>query len=136
MPVTYFIAAVIGFYLIIAGVLFVVRRKAFTDSIGEMSRSPEFLILAGFIASLIGLLIVLSNNIWNGDHIELLITILGWIVLLKGLALLFVPQRTIEAFTGWCNLYKLFWLYAIICVVIGLYLVHGGLTQGAGLMMG
>ena len=54
------------------------------------------MVFSGLIALVIGMVFVLAHNIWVKDW-PVLITIFGWLGLLKGVSLIFAPK----AMTKW-----------------------------------
>ena len=84
------------------------------------------LVSSGAIAMVLGLLMVLSYNYWNAGTLALVVTLVGWAALLKGLALVFMPQSVIARFVGVLKVRELSWFYAIIILVIGAYLAYAG----------
>lgn len=118
MTITVFFGHFLGIYLIVVGGLFLFRRASFTNAIVEMTESNAMLALAGFFALTLGTFLILANETWN-DLYNSLVTLLGWAVFLKGIALLSVPRRTIRL---WSRLKKFISVYAAIMILVGLYL--------------
>jgi hypothetical protein len=76
---------------------------------------------------LLGLLILVSHNIWIAKW-PVIITIIGWITLLQGIARLFTPGH----FVKYCKELienRGFLLLAWIWLLVGLYLVWAGFGQ-------
>ena len=128
MELTYFLAQLIGLYCLIVGVLIFFKKKLFIEFVNEFLRAPATLFFPGLVAIFLGLLMVLSHNYWNAGNLTLLVTLVGWAALLKGLALLFIPKTAVR-WIQWCKLEKFSWLYAVIVLLIGLYLAHAGFTH-------
>ena len=125
MPLTFFLAEMFGWYLLIIGALFLFKRREFVAAATEMAGSKAMLLITGLVATLCGLMVVLSYEGWGLGAIPVLVTILGWVVLLKGLAIVFLPQQVVNAWTRWSNLEKLAYLYAAVTIIVGLFLVLG-----------
>ncbi|MGD0576973.1 MAG: hypothetical protein ABSA74_02795 [Candidatus Staskawiczbacteria bacterium] len=88
--------------------------------------TDESLFLWGFISLIIGLAMVLSYNVWMQSW-QVIITILGWLALLKGLCLLFMPEQMKK----WAKkMYGQQWLsiYLIVLLFIGLVITYLGFT--------
>ena len=128
MELTYFLAQLIGLYCVIVGVVMLLRKKMFMEILSEFYRSPAALFLAGFIAMLLGLLMVLSHNYWSAGTLALVVTLVGWIALLKGLWIIFFPHSATRAIET-LKVQEYSWAYAIVVLVVGLYLVHGGFSH-------
>ncbi|HVM73475.1 MAG TPA: hypothetical protein VMU13_01180 [Candidatus Paceibacterota bacterium] len=125
MTLTFFLSQVFGWYLLIIGALFLFKRNEFVHAVKEMVHSKAMLLLAGLFGTTCGLLVVLSHNIWDGDMMSTLVTVLGWVVFLKGLSIVFLPQQVVSMWTRWSNLEKLSYLYAAVTIILGLYLLVG-----------
>ncbi len=132
MPITYFLAQLIGLYCLLIGCALLFRKKMMVEVINDMYRNPSVLFVVGLIATFLGLLVVLNNNYWTSGFLALVVTIVGWAALLKGAAILFIPEMTVS-WVRLARLEKFAYLYAIIVLVVGLYLVHAGFTH-AGLL--
>jgi hypothetical protein len=61
----------------------------------DFIKSPGLTFLAAWITLIVGMLIILSYNVWT-RHRGLFITILGWIATLKGVSLFIMPQKLMK----------------------------------------
>ncbi|MFD1094864.1 hypothetical protein [Salegentibacter chungangensis] len=92
MEASLFLAKFWGWYLLIF--FFILSfNPVRIKQIFEDLRDQKFLILASFLAIVVGLLSVLFHNIWEPDW-RFIITALGWLSLFIGLALFIFPGRT------------------------------------------
>jgi len=123
MELTYFLAQLIGLYLLIVGLLMLFRKRMFLEVINEFYERPSSLFIAGWLAMFLGLMLVLSYNYWNTSILALVITIAGWAALLKGATLLLFPKAMIRLMHSF-RLEKFFYLYAVVVLIIGAYLTH------------
>jgi len=80
-----------GSLLVIFGLLFLVRKKAL-DDLFELTKDKTFIIISGYLALILGLVTVILHNTWVTDWI-VVITIFGWISLIKGIARLGFPEN-------------------------------------------
>lgn len=96
MMATHFIADALSIYFFIVGIAMLVNAKRYVTIFTEMTNSASLLVLAGVIAVVIGILIVLSHDVWEGW--PMLVTIAGWLALLKGACLLIIPTRFLDLF--------------------------------------
>ena len=90
-----FLAKVIGLYLLIAGLMLLIRRGAVGEVIDDITRSPALVAFAGSISLAIGLLLVVSHNHWSRDW-TVVVTLLGWLALLQGVIRLFYPEGVVR----------------------------------------
>jgi hypothetical protein len=81
----------------------------------------------GAITLIAGLAMVLAHNIWSGGALAVIVTLVGWITLLKSLLLLLLPPHVeAELFLGQLHYQQLFYLYGAFSLVLGIYLTYGG----------
>jgi hypothetical protein len=85
-------------------------------------------LLAGVFAVAVGLGLVTGHNVWSGGALPVVITLVGWASLIKGVALLALPPGQMA------NLYKAlryeryYLLYVGVTVALGLYLTIAAFT--------
>ncbi len=124
---TLFLARLIGLYCIVCSLAEMIHRQATLDAVGALLGNPSAVLWVGMTSVLIGLAMVLGHNLWRGGALTVVVTIVGWIALLKGLALLFLPVQSHEnLFLGALRYEQLFYFYAAIALVLGLYLTYAG----------
>jgi hypothetical protein len=76
--------------------------------------------------SLAGVAIVLAHNILTGGPLTIAITLIGWILILRGVASMFVPGDGGFRMIRWCRVEEQFWLYALVVPAIGAWLSWAG----------
>jgi len=118
--ISIFLARFWGWYLIIFFFILSLNPKRI-QQIFEDLKDQKFVIITSFIAIIIGLLNILSHNIWEDDW-SIIITLIGWISLLIGLALFIFPARTIN----WINYInvKFFQILYMILFLLGIFLLN------------
>ena len=92
MQTSIFLAKLIGPILLVAGVAMLVNRKDLDALAQEILRSRLMLFLFGIIDLSIGLAIVLTHNVWAADW-RIIITLLGWLLLVRGAVRLLIPDQ-------------------------------------------
>lgn len=92
METSLFLAKALGLYMAIACFGLLVNQKARKDVIQAFT-NESVIVLSGVIALIIGILIVISHNIWTYDW-RVIITISGWAALLKGIARIYFVGYT------------------------------------------
>lgn len=125
MELSIFLAKVIGLYFLIACLAVLINHKPFNQLVNEYVKDRPILLFHSLVALLIGLILVVSHNVWVYGW-PVVITAIGWLTLLKGIAHLLAPQKTIE----WgLSIYKsLEPVLFVIGLVIGIYLTYVGFT--------
>ena len=95
MKTSRFIAKVVG----LGGILFIlialVSGGSLLERMNESMSDPGFILHLGIMTLFIGLAIVLGHNVWDGSW-RVLITVVGYLALLKGIVLLAWPNVMVE----------------------------------------
>ena len=129
---TLFLARLIGLYCIVCGLAEMIHGPATLEAVGALLGSSSAVLWVGMTTVLIGLAMVLGHNLWRGGALTVVVTIVGWIALLKGLALLFLPMQShVSVFFGVFRYQQLFYFYAAIALVLGLCLTYAGFRSKA-----
>jgi len=85
------LASIFGPLLMIIGIWMLFYHDNMAKVCTSCKNTPAVQYLMGFINLLIGLTILSQYNGWAWD-LPLLVTLLGWVMLVRGLMALFVPQ--------------------------------------------
>jgi hypothetical protein len=88
--------------------------------------NPPALYLAAVFTLVAGLAMVLGHNVWSGGALQVVVTLVGWTALIKGLLSLFLTPGTLGDSLGVLHYEQLFYLYAAIALILGVYLTYGG----------
>jgi len=75
----------------------VVNKKLTTAAVEEAIRDQGSLWMWGFLAVITGAVIIPLNNMWTSG-LPLVITILGWLALIKGVLILFFPAAMVSLY--------------------------------------
>ena len=122
---TNYLAEIWGISMVIISLALLVKDKHLKSILAKVE-TEESLFMWGFISLVIGLSMVLSYNVWAQGW-QLIITILGWLALLKGLALLFFPEHVKKMVKKMENQQWLPFLL-VASVIIGLVITYFGFT--------
>lgn len=86
-----FLARVIGLVGVMSTAAVLARYKESLAFEEKLVKNPANIYLSGFVILILGVLLVVSHSVWTADW-RGVITILGWLVLLKGLLRIFFPE--------------------------------------------
>ena len=87
--------------------------------------NATILYIGGVMALVIGYLIVAFHNTWTAD-LSVIITVIGWIALLKGILILIQPKIMIQITKALLKHEKFLKIESILIIVIGLALSYLG----------
>ncbi len=122
---TIFLARFIGQFtvLLVAGML--VRGSAMIEA--AVADAPVMLVYA-VISLAAGLAVILGHNVWSGGALPVVVTVVGWLMLAKGLVLLAVTPEAMKQLFGGMHYSAHDHLYLLPALAIGLYLIFAGFT--------
>jgi hypothetical protein len=92
MQTSIFLAKLIGPVLLVIGVGMLVNTAGYRAMAEEFLRSRALIYLAGLLALVPGLTLVLVHNVWTMDW-RVLITVLGWLATFGGVFRILFPQQ-------------------------------------------
>jgi vacuolar-type H+-ATPase subunit I/STV1 len=129
-PRTSFLSRLFGLYFILIALSMITHRQAIVETVKALLYDPKMMFVLGVITLGAGLAMVLSHNIWSGGALAVVVTLVGWSTLIKGLLLLFLPPHVgMGFFLRELHFDQLFYLYVAIPLVLGIYLTYGGFTS-------
>ena len=124
---TVFLSRLIGLYCILVALSMITRRQATMETVTALLQNSPMMLIVGVITLAAGLAMVLAHNIWSGGALVVIVTLVGWITLIKSLSFLFLsPKVEAEFFLRHLHYQELFYLYGAISLVLGIYLTYGG----------
>jgi hypothetical protein len=90
---TIFLSKLTGLYCVIIAISMMTRRQATVETVIALLQSQSMMLIVGIVALAAGLATVLLHNIWSGGALAVVVTLVGWITLIKSLFFLFVPPE-------------------------------------------
>lgn len=124
--VSAFFAQIIGFYLIFMCLAMILQPQRFKKTMTDLMSHPASIFICSTMNILFGLFILVPHNMWVAGW-PLLITLIGWLVLLKGIAGFMFPEKYINMAKNLISKTG-YQIWAWVWLLIGLYLVWMGLS--------
>ena len=128
MDISIFLAKAIGFYYIIMSLSFFIKKRKLKLQIINMMNNPGLVLATGFIVLIMGILIVVSHNIWTKDW-RVIITIMGWMILIKGINVILFPEFLVNMSIKWLQNNTLYYITFYFVFIIGTTLIYYGYAQ-------
>ncbi len=129
MELSFLLAQVMGLYLILEGIVVLARRKFVVSIVNDMSKNRSLMFVTGAMAIILGLLVVLSHNVWEATW-RVVPTLIGWLMLIEGILIFFIPGVLIK----WAKLFarqrNLTVFVGILALILGAYLAAVGFQIG------
>jgi len=121
MALSIFLAKFFGIYFIIVSVVAFARKKELPKISEEICRNKELLFVSGMVTVILGLFFTLIHNVWvNGWPV--IITILSWMTLIKGIFLLLGSEKKMLKITKKIVTNNSIVTSSFVLMVLGLYL--------------
>jgi hypothetical protein len=95
MDTSIFLARLLGPSMLVIGLGLLLNRATYRDLSVEFLDSPALIYLAGLIAFVAGLAIVLTHNVWVAGW-PVIITIFGWVSLAAGIFRIVFPMSVMR----------------------------------------
>ena len=89
---TIFLTRLIGLYCILVIPSMVLHRQATVDWMTALLNNASLMWVLSVITLTVGLAMVLAHNVWSGGALPVVVTLVGWATLIKGLLFLFLPS--------------------------------------------
>jgi len=125
-PLTLYLSRLIGLFALALALVMIARRDSFGSIASALVHDPALLFVLGLITLAIGLAMVLAHNIWSGGILPVVITLIGWIQLIRGLVALLTPSDVLARFFDTMNFAQFSYGAFAITLALGLYLTYMG----------
>jgi len=125
MDISIFLAKALGIYLIVLSFGMLMNRDKVMPALMGFLNNPGVLLFLGIPALILGTLSVISHNLWVEDW-RVLITILGWSSLAKGITVVIFPELLIKLSKRWLKSQKAYYITYSMTFAVGLYLGYIG----------
>lgn len=122
IDISWVIAQALGIFCIVLGVAMVVNGKETAAVVEETAQNKGLLWMWGLLALATGAVIVALNNMWTSG-LPLVITIFGWLALIKAAFILVFPGTASRLYRkfGHSNLIV---VVGVIALVVGFVLLY------------
>jgi len=91
METSILIAKIIGIIYFSFGIGILFNKKYYSKTFKNLLEDSTYLVLGGILAVIFGLLIIEFHNNWD-ENWTVIITVIGWIALFKGVFILAFPK--------------------------------------------
>jgi hypothetical protein len=128
MDTSRFLAKALGIYLLIVSVATLANMEHFIQMVDALLSNAPLMFVTGFFTLILGILFVLSHNIWQWDW-RLMITIFAWMTLLKGASIILYPQLISVASMLFIQDTMSVYISAILDAILGVLLCYFGFRR-------
>lgn len=125
MYTSIFLAKVLGLYFIITSLFTFIRHKEVPEIIRAMTAERGTLFLVAILTLIMGILLVVSHNLWVNDW-RVVITLVSWLIFLGGIYRLFFLDHIARVGRWWVNHRSSAIIVSIIFFLIGIFFSYKG----------
>ena len=127
-PLTIFLAKLLGLYCVIPAAAMMVRGQSGAAAMKALVAYSPLLLFVEVTGLALGLAMVLGHNIWSGGVLPVVVTLIGWLIVIRSAVLLTLsPEATIKLVDA-LQYEKRFYIYMGVTLVLGLYLTYAGFS--------
>jgi len=124
---TLFLSRLLGLFFLICGLEMLLHKLVYTVALATVADNPLALRWIAMMITLAGLAMVLAHNVWSKRPVAVIVTVLGWLTLIKGVAYLFLPARWMkDFFQAVLNCGACLYLVTAFLLALGAYLTYEG----------
>jgi hypothetical protein len=124
MNTSIIIAQILGIIFTTMAFSLFTNTKATIAFVEEITKNKALFWTLGLFTVSMGAIIVVFNNVWSSG-LELFITIIGWLTLLKGIMMLVFPNTSVSYYKK-VNKENMFALAGLIILILGIALLYAG----------
>ena len=125
MQTSIYIAKLMGPVIGVAGLGFLVNRRAFQEMVSDFLESTGIIVMSGMLALVMGLAIVNAHNIWVADW-PVIITVFGWLAVIGGVMRITMTDTVRSIARAMLGYTHFITAEAIILILLGAYLSYVG----------
>ncbi len=97
-PLTVFLGKFFGLSCLLMCAVLFARPRQSLQAIASMQQSPGLMLMTGIFTMIGGMATVVGHNNWSGGALPVAVTLLGWVTLIKGVALMAASPRALTGF--------------------------------------
>jgi hypothetical protein len=124
---TRFLSRLLGLYCLIIALAMLAQRHTTVATVAALLHDRPLMYVIGVWCLFAGLAMVLVHNVWSGGGVTVIVTLIGWLTLLKGVAFIALePMQTADRYLAQLRYEQLYPLYLLVTLVLGAYLCYAG----------
>lgn len=129
---TVFLSRLIGLATLILGAAMLIYEPPLISAVELASQDRSALFMLGGGGVIAGLAIVLTHNVWRRGLCPLVVTLVGWFMLIRGVLMIFLPTGLLLQLDALSHFHEHPALYAVVPLVLGVYLTWQGFVVRRG----
>ncbi len=127
-PLTLFLGKFLGLSYFLTCLVCMIRSRAILEAAKAMAEDTGLLLVSGIFTMAAGVAVVVGHNVWSGGALPVAVTVLGWMMLAKGLALTALPPPMLVASYSFLDSAQRFRLVLIPATVFSAWLTFAAFS--------
>jgi len=123
---TRFLARLFGIFTVVVAISLMLNQADVRVAIDDLVRDRAAIFLLAFMCLAGGLATVIGHQVWSGGIVPVLVTLFGWLMLVRGVLLLLLPARLLDGVAA--AVLVPFWYDVVgpVALILGGYLTYAG----------
>jgi hypothetical protein len=131
-PTTRFLARYIGLFTLIEMGWWLIDRPGAIALMRELLEDRPLSWVLAIVLTAVGLGLVLVHNVWKGGVLPVVVTLVGWLMLIRGVGLMVMGPEPAQRALDTLSAPLFYYGYFGALFLLGLYLVAAGRQTGPG----
>jgi hypothetical protein len=98
---TIYLSRLIGLSTLMVALSMLADKSQAMETVRTVVQDRPVLIVLGMLGTAAGLAIVLGHQVWSGGVLPVVVTVIGWVSLIRGTILLFLSQDATARLVDW-----------------------------------
>ena len=124
MALSLLLAKVFGMLYTVAGLGMLINRAYYRKLVDKFATDNMLAFYGGSAALVTGMFMINFHNLWTGW--EVIITLIGWLALIKGVLLILAPKAMLGMAKMFTKNDSVFVLWSVVALILGLVLCYFG----------
>ncbi|MCK5450468.1 MAG: hypothetical protein KAI70_01735 [Candidatus Omnitrophica bacterium] len=125
MDFTLFFAKILGSLYAIIGIGILFNMKTYLKVMEDFIENAAIVYLCGVAVFVVGMIIVLNHNVWVLNW-PIVITIMGWMAIFKGVFLIVFPDAMVRLTKKFVSMTRVLFADIIFIIMLGCFLMAKG----------
>jgi hypothetical protein len=122
-------AQVTGLSLVAVSTAMLTRPRGMIVMVERLLENPPIMYVLGLVQLVGGLTMVLTQDVAAGGNLTLVLSLVGWWLLIRGGMLMFMSPEALWSLVDSIELTKYYFVSNILGLLIGIYLAYTGFTN-------
>ena len=126
---TVFLSKLIGLFAVLLSLSMLADKQSSVETVSALVHERPLLMIVGIIGLIAGLALVLMHNVWSGGLVPVIVTLIGWWVLIRSALLILLPASEAVRLFELLRFEQFFFAYMGVSLLVGLFLAYRGFTS-------